>query len=226
MRIRESKKPAEPRADFVATRDGIEHVIEVKEKGGAAGRRGGGDLEVRPLARTNTLSSVVCDANAQLRGSTTAPDQVRVAWIACVDEAADVILEQLPLTLYGIATLTLYGPRGQRLDQKPCLYFDHAEFFRCRDTDAVIVSGMGRWAMFLNEFSPRVAAAAKSPLCATFDDAFDPRVVAAQGHVLVCDGADVDRAVEFEAQRYVARKYGYTGVARLAEIHCRARLAL
>jgi len=225
-RIPESEQQDEHRADFIATRDGIAHVIEVKEKGGDAGLRAGRDPEVRPLARTNTLSSVVCDANEQLRQSTTAPDQVRVAWIDCVGDAADVLLEQMPLTLYGIATLTLYGPRWEPIDQKPCLYFDHADLFRCRDTDAVVVSGAGKWAMFLNEFSPRFGLVAASPIRGAFGDAFDPRDLATQGRFLVCDGADVDRSVESQAQRYVAQRYGYAGVGRLAEIDCRMRLPL
>lgn len=218
-------RAATPTADFRAVRDSQVHVVEVKEKGGDAGRRQAGPIEVRPIIRTNPLSSVVCDADEQLRCSTSSATEVRIVWIHCVGQASDVLLQQAPRTLYGIETLRLYeGPRYQPVGEKDCLYFGHSDFPRCPDIDAAIVSGDDKWAMFLNEFSPRADLAKSSPLCTAFGQVFDPRVVVAAGQYLSCDGRDVDRSVEAQSQAYVARKYGYSGVARTAEIHCRAVL--
>lgn len=216
----------EPRADFRAVRDGVPHVIEVKSRGGDAGMKNADGIEVRPVARTNSISGVIVDADLQLRSTAASSDEFRIAWIDCVGDAVEVHSDQAIRAFYGLETVNLFDARMSPLGERGCLYFSHNDFFRCRDIDAAVVSGEDKWAMFLNEFSPRFERIHTSPLRAAFDLVFDPRALVADGKMLSCNGSNIDRRVESEVQRFLRAKYGLGGISRTVEIDCRARVQL
>jgi hypothetical protein len=215
-----------PRADFRAMHDEHSYVIEVKSKSGEAGLRNVGRVEVRPIVRTNVLSGVVRDAARQLAATAASESEYRIAWVDCSGESADVLRDQTVRTLYGMETVHIYDQRMNWMGERSCLYFRRNDFHRCADVDAVILSGAGQWAMFLNEFSSRCDAVSRSPLASAFDAVFDPRAVVADGRFLVCDASSIDRGNEAQVQMYLKQKYDLGGIAPFVEVDYRVRIEL
>jgi|GEM_PF-3350313 len=206
--------PEERRPDLRTSKDGMIMFVEVKTRvtNHALRRRmesvAVGDMQsfLVPLDKKNFLSNYVKKANAQL-GAAASPADFRLLWFR---EDNDLFVhdfrEQIGTTLLGMRMVAVLRDGGS--ERFPCFYAAPADFFRYREIDGAMVEQVdGALTLFLNQFSPREAAFASSPICQAIAPAIvDVRDGDRLGQWYVID-SDVDRKDDDALLSFLRKKY-------------------
>ena len=143
------------------------------------------------LDKRNSLSSAIEQANRQL-AALAGPEDFRLLWFRA-DNGPFVHdpRYQIGATLLGIRMVLVESTTGKH--ERACVYAGHADFHRFRDIDGAMIEVGGPIILILNQFSPRAAAFAVSPICETISSAvFDVTKAPPNDPFYVVDG-DVDR---------------------------------
>ncbi|MCG8344484.1 MAG: hypothetical protein MI685_04880 [Chlorobiales bacterium] len=163
------------------------------------------------LGKQNRISSMVKHASSQLSAAASQND-FRLLWYRA-DRGLFVsnTKEQIVATLYGMRMVLAERPLLE-LRSWHCAYAGHADFFRFRQIDGVMVEVNGLISLFLNPFSPRSAAFAVSRIARVLraDDAvFDIQQMITDGKLFAADG-DAPRRNDLELLAHLASKYPST----------------
>lgn len=201
------------RPDLLATKEGTRMFVEVKARVEDSALRAGmesvatGSTEVvlASLDKRNSLSSDIKQANRQL-AALAGPEDFRLLWFRAengpfVHGARD----QIGATLLGIRTVLVESTTGKH--ERACVYAGHSDFHRFRDIDGTMIEVGGPIILILNQFSPRAAAFAVSPICKTISSSvFDVTKAPQNDPFYVVDG-DVDRKSDEALLSFLRTKY-------------------
>jgi Holliday junction resolvase-like predicted endonuclease len=212
-----------PQPDLVAQSEGVTMFVEVKTR--SEGRvlrndmeavRIGEEVEIwTDLDKHNSISAEVEHASRQLHAVAQEHD-LRLLWYrADPGPFVSNTKEQIGSTLYGMRTVLADHPLHAR---RPwyCAYAGHADFFRFREIDGVMVEVAGLISLFLNPFSPRGDAFATSRIArvvAADDAVFDIQREIAAGKLFAA-GGDAPRRDDAALLRHLASRYPETTFVR------------
>jgi Holliday junction resolvase-like predicted endonuclease len=212
--IPETTKSRQP--DLLAQAEGTTMYVEVKTRSEDRVLRGRmeavgigkTDEIVTDLDKHNSISAEVKHASSQLCAAASQQD-FRLLWYRA-DRGLFVsnTKEQIVSTLYGMRmVLAERPPFGLR--PWYCAFAGHADFFRFREIDGVIIEADGLISLFLNPFSPRKGAFMTSRIARLLgaDDAvFNIQRELDEGKLFAADG-DAPRRNDPELLAHLTVKY-------------------
>jgi hypothetical protein len=209
--------------DLVARADGTTMFVEVKTRSEdrvlrgqmEAVRIGHEDDLVTDLDKHNSISAEIEHASRQLDAAAQDHD-LRLLW--CRADRGPFVSdtkEQIGSTLYGMRTVLADRPSHTRR-QWQCAYAGHADFFRFRGIDGVLVEVDRLISLFLNPFSPRGDAFAASRIArvlAADDAVFDVQRAIDEGKLFAA-GGDAPRRDDAALLAHLASRYPGTTFIR------------
>lgn len=176
-RIPESKART---ADFLVTDGRQRYLVEVTNREPARDyrdflnrlRRDGASTLVRGIGRQNRLDSAVVEKAGQLR-ETPVEAAFRIVWLTGLHSDDEHMMEELFLTLYGIARLQVFrNPRDPAEWNPPrtvdCYYYDLFSLRLESALHAVGFASVDRTALFLNPFADDADSFRRSGLASAF----------------------------------------------------------
>lgn len=156
------------RADLFATFGEETLVVEAKSKAEhkeylalmkVAAIQGSCSIARKELA-WSSLSSFVEGAHRQLQATPAPTAASRIFWIPCLHDDWDFLFAAFEHRLYGTVELSAVKvpvSLSQMPEIRTCFYYDHADFLRYKDIDAVVLAGPeGELRMLVNEYGTRV----------------------------------------------------------------------
>ncbi len=130
----------------------------------------------------------------------------RIVWLLALGADSYVQMKQFEMTLFGSANL--FDLNDESNTMKSCYYFGESSFFKYNDRiDAAVISSLDRYALCVNNYSPRYNSFKESSFCNAFKDGvIDPIVLEANNRAYIVNG-DINRCDKKEVLKHVQKKY-------------------
>lgn len=220
--------------DYRASQNAETVLVEVKSKDDSKYfkefrtemKSSGTSESITPLSYHNATSRVLRRATKQLAATAGDSHSLRIVWFSSYGHDSPYVLEMAERTLYGFRNVRPLGDNHELLDERRAYFFEHAEFYRCRELDGVILYGTPGMALCLNPFSSRCDELRASTLAETLKGALrDPMREEADGVALVAD-EEVTRGDEGTVHAHLREKYGLPGLSVMVDVGYRGGLRL